>query len=124
ASLKEKLNKEFTDVECVTLSAIKDDGISDWLNHILNISNIIDKTLEIDYDIYAEGEAKLGWLNTSMELNVDITDAQSLVNNIMLELIKRFKEIEAEIAHLQLWAEDENRSIKLSTVTYFDIPIL
>ncbi|MBS4197613.1 GTP-binding protein [Lederbergia citri] len=123
AYLRKQLNKDFTGIPCVTLSAIKDDGASNWLNQVLHVSNSVDKSLIIDYDIYAQGEAKLGWLNTSMELYGNIKDAQSLVNTIMLELIKRFKEIDAEIAHLKLWAEDEKRSIKLSAVRNLDIPI-
>jgi G3E family GTPase len=65
------------------------------------------RVLDIDYDIYAEGEAELGWLNASVQVR-----AQRPLNldNLLLEIIRRLSceldQAGAETAHLKaigLW---------------------
>lgn len=65
------------------------------------------RILDIDYDIYADGEAELGWLNSS--LRVTATEKFSL-DELLLEIITRLRDTlstaGAETAHLKaigLW---------------------
>jgi hypothetical protein len=65
------------------------------------------RILEIDYDVYAEGEAELGWLNTVARVTAA---APFSLDNLLLDLIGRVKEALAgedyEPAHLKaigLW---------------------
>jgi Ni2+-binding GTPase involved in maturation of urease and hydrogenase len=65
------------------------------------------KILDIDYDVYAEGEAELGWLNSTMR--VTATELFAL-DDLLLDLVRRLRqslaELGAEIAHLKaigLW---------------------
>jgi G3E family GTPase len=50
------------------LSALTGDGVAAWLDEMLAGAPVGRRIVEVDYDIYAEGEAVLGWLNTSVEL--------------------------------------------------------
>ncbi len=65
------------------------------------------KILDIDYDIYAEGEAELGWLNSSVRLKADQAFAlDSLLLDVVGGLQQSLKNMEAEVAHLKaigLW---------------------
>jgi hypothetical protein len=65
------------------------------------------KILEIDYDIYAEGEAELGWLNTSVRLSAaQAFDLDQLLLDVVTRLQKVLKAEGAEVAHLKaigLW---------------------
>jgi Ni2+-binding GTPase involved in maturation of urease and hydrogenase len=61
------------------------------------------KILDIDYDIYAEGEAELGWLNSSAR----VTAARPFdLDELLLEIIRRLKSDLAarggEVAHLKV----------------------
>jgi hypothetical protein len=61
------------------------------------------KILDIDYDVYAAGEAELGWLNASAELTAE----QPIeLDRLLLDLIGRlreaFAESQAEVAHLKV----------------------
>jgi G3E family GTPase len=65
------------------------------------------KILDIDYDVYAEGEAELGWLNSS--LHVHATHTFSL-DQLLLDIVGHLQETlrgsGAEVAHLKaigLW---------------------
>jgi G3E family GTPase len=87
------------------------------------------KVLDIDYDTYAEGEAELGWLNSSVRIRVDnVAEAASFgsettgpeagsfcygafaLDDLLLEIITKLRDRlaaeEAETAHLKtigLW---------------------
>jgi hypothetical protein len=61
------------------------------------------KILDIDYDTYAEGEAEMGWLNSSVHVAAKQPFA---LDNLVLELVRRLqqglKEIGGEVAHLKV----------------------
>ena len=48
------------------------------------------KILDIDYDIYAEGEAELGWLNSSVHLTT--ADAPFALDDLLLEVVRHLQE--------------------------------
>jgi G3E family GTPase len=65
------------------------------------------RLMDVDYDIYAEGEAELGWLNSSMVVK---SSQPFALDALLLEIVKRLQEslaeIDAETAHLKtigLW---------------------
>lgn len=65
------------------------------------------KILELDYDVYAEGEAELGWLNSSMKVTAT---APFALDKMLLGIVEGLREelatAKAETAHLKtigLW---------------------
>jgi G3E family GTPase len=60
------------------------------------------KILDIDYDIYAEGEAELGWLNSSIHVR---SDKPLSLDDLLLDVIGRLHEAlgrhDGEVAHLK-----------------------
>jgi len=65
------------------------------------------KVLDIDYDTYAEGEAELGWLNSSLRVTASEKFA---LDDLLVEIVSRLRdslaEAGAETAHLKtigLW---------------------
>lgn len=63
--------------------------------------------LDLDYDIYAEGEAELGWLNSRMKLT---SEKAFQLDDVLLSVVTQLKDTlathDAEIAHLKtvgLW---------------------
>ena len=60
---------------------------------------------EVDYDLYAEGEAELGWLNVAIELTAGAPlSAESLVSELVLA-IRRELSGQGEVAHLKVLFE-------------------
>jgi G3E family GTPase len=50
------------------ISALSGAGVAAWLDEILAGTSVGHTIVEVDYDVYAEGEAVLGWLNASAEV--------------------------------------------------------
>ncbi|EAQ81190.1 GTP-binding protein [Blastopirellula marina] len=65
------------------------------------------KILDIDYDVYAEGEAELGWLNSSLKATAsEAFDLDAFLMAIMNAMQKTLANSHAETAHLKtigLW---------------------
>jgi hypothetical protein len=60
-------------------------------------------TMEVDYDVYAEGEALLGWLNATVRVAaVDGVDADGLLESLAVALHGGLKARGAEVAHLKM----------------------
>lgn len=61
------------------------------------------KILDIDYDVYAEGEAELGWLNSSVHVSSPTPFA---LDEFLLEVIRSLQgslaDVGAEVAHLKV----------------------
>lgn len=117
------LRLEFPDACVLTASSIHGDGVEEWLSHVWrgadttgDQSELDRSALDIDYDMYAAGEAQLGWLNASFTAEGPINDAVHLCRAFASRLADRIKAAGAEIAHVKLWAQDEQRHLKMSVV--------
>jgi G3E family GTPase len=66
------------------------------------LGNFGRKVLDIDYDIYAEGEAELGWLNSSICITAD---KPMSIDAFLLDLVQRLQhvlnQLGGEVAHLK-----------------------
>ena len=59
--------------------------------------------MEVDYDVYAEGESLLGWLNCTAQLSAsEPFDAGEVLSAISARIQQRLQSHEAEIAHLKM----------------------
>jgi Ni2+-binding GTPase involved in maturation of urease and hydrogenase len=89
------------------LSAKTGEGIEPLVEFLAQDGTFGRKILDIDYDIYAEGEAELGWLNSSLSIeSEDEFYLDDLLLGIVLRLQSRLAEARYEPAHLKaigLW---------------------
>ena len=80
------------------------DGLTEFLSQDGDFGR---RVLDIDYDIYADGEAELGWLNSNIDVQADAEFAMDeLLLNIVTRLQASLAEADAETAHLKaigLW---------------------
>jgi G3E family GTPase len=56
------------DVPVHPMSALTGEGVSGWVDRLLDGGGAGGRTLDVDYKTYAEAEAALGWLNTTIEV--------------------------------------------------------
>lgn len=74
--------------------------LTDWLGRTGEYGR---RLLDIDYDTYAEGEAELGWLNSSVRVTSEKEfDLDSLLLRIIRQLKQQLKNASAETAHLKI----------------------
>jgi Ni2+-binding GTPase involved in maturation of urease and hydrogenase len=88
------------------LSALDGDGIDTWRDLLMGRASGVQALREIDYDLYAEGEAVLGWLNATASLQVEggasTFPARALLRDIMRHIQRACLYHNADIAHLKM----------------------
>jgi G3E family GTPase len=101
-ALEQALASRFPQAEIVTVSARTGAGMDAWFDR-LSGSLSSRQAMDVDYDVYAEGEALLGWLNATCRLSA----ADPFDGNRFLKLLaSRIQEALAasgiEIAHFKM----------------------
>ncbi len=105
AALKARLADEFSMESVFALSAKTGDGLDEWLNAVTTRSDAGHRLAVVDYDVYAEGEAVLGWLNATFELRGESIDWERFASDLLSGLGQRFDDMSAAVGHVKLMIE-------------------
>ncbi len=104
-----KTKEKFPDSDVMSISTKTGEGLEEWINEVVTRTDTGKRLIDVDYDIYTEGEAVLGWLNASMKLTGENIDWDIFCRQIMKKLSYVFQEREAAIGHVKMILEnDEN----------------
>ncbi len=96
-----RLAEEFPHAEILALSVRTDDGLAPWIDRLATGEQSQRATMEVDYELYAEGEALLGWLNATVQLAAPSGfDSDATLKMIASGIQTRLAG--AEIAHLKM----------------------
>lgn len=102
-ALKAALAREFPAAQVRHVSCRTGEGLEEWFAALAAGTHDGRATMEVDYDVYAEGEALLGWLNATIRVDSpDGVDADTLVHALATSLHAGLREREAEVAHLKM----------------------
>lgn len=113
--LVESLRSSFPQAALFRGSARDGNGLDPWFDFILQSEEKDSHPLELDYDLYAEGEALLGWLNATVRLEAP---APFDADDLLLRLAREFRDaIGGEIAHLKMTLDAEDEAGTLSAVS-------
>jgi G3E family GTPase len=110
----------------VKLSALCGDGIELWKQALLAETPSGKHVLrDLDYDLYAKGEAVLGWLNATVALHGNPTlDARQFVEAFLQELQSGCAAQSAEIAHLKLTLSTKNVVLRAHLTATAQTPVV
>lgn len=101
--LTTKLQETFPGKTITSVSAREGEGLSEWFEQLKTTSQKGGKAMEVDYEIYAEGEALLGWLNATVNLKADQSfDGNAWIKELAINLQQSLGKADAEIAHLKM----------------------
>lgn len=101
--LRAELETRFSPKGVMTCSARNGDGLKPWFDHLLNEEIDERQTMDVDYELYAEGEALLGWLNATVQLKADTEfDGNALLETLAQTFQTALNENQKEIAHLKM----------------------
>lgn len=103
--LQEKVKLHFPDTDVMVVSTLFDEGVEDWLEQVNNRTDAGKRLAKVDYDIYAEGEAVLGWLNSTIELAGEQTNWDEFGRYLLSELSRQFDSISAPVGHVKMILE-------------------
>lgn len=109
--LKQRTAQTFPSATILSVSAIKGTGIDEWLSQVTTRQDAGKRLVEMDYDIYANGEAVLGWLNGTVCLHGESTDWDVFVHTFLTNLAARFDKENLSVGHVKLIAENGNQFI-------------
>ncbi|VTS02728.1 GTP-binding protein [Tuwongella immobilis] len=101
--LTQLLTSEYPGVPLIPMSAKTGQGFEQLVALLDQEGAFGQRVLDIDYDVYAEGEAELGWLNLTASLSSEQAfDLDALLMKLIQPLAARLAAVEAEAAHLKL----------------------
>ncbi|MCC6537421.1 MAG: cobalamin biosynthesis protein P47K [Bryobacterales bacterium] len=101
--LRAALGVRYPKAQLTAISARTGEGTNAWHQTILDGSMDLREAPEVDYEVYAEGEALLGWLNTAARIaSRQPVDGNALLRRIAGDLQARLARADAEVAHLKM----------------------
>lgn len=110
--VKASLARRFPYTPLVAMSALAGDGLDAWLETISQNRPAGQHITKVDYDVYAAGEAALGWLNASAGLRTENDIEWSHFANDFQEALREELQVQAaEAAHVKLTLTGRNNSL-------------
>ncbi len=101
--LRAALAAKYPKARLVALSARTGEGTAEWHRLIFHGEMDLRQAPDVDYEVYAEGEALLGWLNAAARIeSAEPFDGNALLQRIADALQSRLLREGAEVAHLKL----------------------
>jgi G3E family GTPase len=101
--LRSALVRGYPRAEVLAVSARAGTDLDRWFSRLESGEQQSPQTMDVDYDVYADGEALLGWYNSTVEFHSTRPfDAESLLLQLCEEIQTRLRANEAEVAHLKM----------------------
>jgi G3E family GTPase len=103
--LKERVKINYPNTDVISISSKSGEGIDEWMDTVMSRTNAGSRLLKIDYDIYAEGEAVLGWLNCTLKLSSESANWDEFALAFLSNLSQRFDSLSANVGHVKMIIE-------------------
>ena len=109
------LKQAYPDAQIIGLSAHRGDGVAQWIGQTSAESSRGSQMLDVDYALYADAEASLGWLNAKIALTGEPALSPSAwIEQIFDSLNRTFAQMDMSVAHLKLHLNARGVSFKAS----------
>jgi G3E family GTPase len=103
AQLTAKLSVEFPKAGIISVSARSGAGLDEWFARITAAEQPEGSAMAVDYEVYADGEALLGWLNCTVALEaVEPFEGNAVLQSLARRMQELLNTADAEIAHLKM----------------------
>jgi len=101
--VRDTLAARFPGKSILAVSSRDGTNLGEWFSRITSTEQTGGEAMEVDYHVYADGEALLGWLNCT----VQVSAAQGFDSGLFLQQLakgiqERLQAQKAEIAHLKM----------------------
>ena len=102
-ALRTALAAQYPGKEIIAVSARDEIHLDAWFAHLTSGEQTAQSAMEVDYAVYADGEALLGWLNCTVQAAAPGGfDADALLKRLAGEIQCRLQAQNAEVAHLKM----------------------
>lgn len=116
--LRTVLEKEFPAAKIVTASPRLETGLEELFGSLMTGEQSRRNPMAVDYEVYADGEALLGWLNATVTLTTeDEFDANEFLKRMATNVQGRLQLAGTEIAHFKMtFSPDDGIAGELASV--------
>ena len=117
AEAQKVIKQDYASKKILLQNSLNENDIQQWIDCFSNESKSQRRSLDIDYEIYGAGEAKLAWLDAMLSVQTEkipAIKAAALLAEIIYEKINLQ---ELTIGHLKFFIDDGNEQIKISYTT-------
>jgi len=102
-ALRQAIAAKYPRKEILAVSARTGANLDNWFARIVNAEQSAHQAMEVDYQVYADGEALLGWLNCTVQLAArPAVDSEAFLRRLAGEIQQRLQARQAEVAHLKM----------------------
>jgi hypothetical protein len=102
-SLRQVIATRFPGKEILAVSARNGANLDGWLARITTAEQVARTAMRVEYQVYADGEALLGWLNCTMKVAArQAFDADQFLKELAGAIQQRLKAVKAQVAHLKI----------------------
>jgi G3E family GTPase len=116
-SLQIAMEREFPGKRFFVVSSREGNGLNEWFAAVRKVEASSGPAMAVDYEIYAEGEALLGWLNAAITLEArEEVDGNQLLLDLASGLQQRLGANGREVAHLKMTLAPNDGSGELAVV--------
>ena len=117
AALHRTINSRFPGKEILAVSPRHGTNLNEWFARLEKDEQRARAAMAVDYEIYADGEAKLGWLNCTVELHSENNfDSERFLTGLAVAVQKELQSCFVEIAHLKMTLNPDRKLGELAVV--------
>lgn len=111
-ALREAIAARYPGKEILAVSSRNGVNLDAWFARITSEEQAGGKAMEVDYAVYADGEALLGWLNCTAQLAAtEAFDSDQFLKGLAGEIQRRLQTRQAEVAHLKMTLSPEDNPL-------------
>jgi hypothetical protein len=103
ASLRAAIAAKFPGKDILAVSPWEGIGLEPWFAKIASEEQAAGAAMTVNYTVYADGEALLGWLNGTVQLGAaEEFDGNDFLRELAGQVQQRLRASQAEVAHLKM----------------------
>lgn len=117
AALRTAIAAHFPQKKILAVSSREGTNLDEWFRMITSETQGSGRAMDVDYGVYARGEALLAWLNCTVQITAgEAFDGNAFLSQLAAEIQKRLRGTKAEVAHLKMTLTPENGKSELGVV--------
>jgi G3E family GTPase len=108
-ALRQAITAKYPGKEVMAVSSRTGKNVDAWVARVVDAKQSARTAMKVDYQIYADGEALLGWLNCTVHLKAKKAfDSNKFLTLLAKEIQKRLAAKKSEIAHMKMTLSPED----------------
>ncbi|HRY50838.1 MAG TPA: GTP-binding protein [Candidatus Paceibacterota bacterium] len=116
--LRQAIAAKYPQKEILAVSVRKGINLEGWFNRIMSSEQKAGTSMQVDYQVYADGEALLGWLNCAAQLKAQQAfDAGDFLKSLASAIQEPLQTLNAQVAHLKMTFKEKSEENGIAAVS-------